>query len=295
MSRSGLSSLFARSAFATQAAASATSLLCSAIGKSSIPDVNGTNRTDQKTASLVPWIDDLGNTISMMYVRRGAFSPGLRNSVVHFHPNATIENPIICYSGVDEIERAFRARATFDNEDNTAMLELVHVEASEDSIAAGVCKQNDKTKYSPPTIEVVYRLQKTYGSFFSMNTMLKVTVQYQNTDQNGKIIFHLPDRAKAGILATSGVTKNVLAGFNATSLIKYALTKDAWQRWFSNKMGSCVKSTLPASLKDTSFVAEIVKIEECWNEVELIQPFYLSRRINGLLLGSLTYLLNFIV
>jgi hypothetical protein len=291
MSRSRFSSLFAKSALAAQASATTTSLLCSVIGKSSLFDDAETG-SDMSTS--LPWIDDLHNTISIMYLGRGACCPGLRNSAVHIHQDATIENQIVCYSGVSEIERALRTRSTLSQENNAAMLEFVYVKASDDSIADGGSKQNNHELRSPPTIQVVYRLQKTYGSFFTMNTMIKVTVQCQS-NQCRKIVFQLPDRAKTGVLATSGLTKNVVGGFNLGNLGKYALARDVWQRMFSKRIGEQSHSTSLDSISDPTFIAEIVRIEECWNEVELIQPFHLSRRINGIFLSSLTYLLCFVI
>jgi hypothetical protein len=128
-----------------------------------------------------------------------------------------------------------------------------------------------------------------------MNTMLKVTVQCQNVDQCRKIMFQLPERSNAEVLATSGLTKNVLGGFNVVSSgAVYTVVKDIWQRWSTKArlQNGSDEPTLPENIRDPRFVAEIVRIEECWNEVELIQPFHLSRRINGLVLGSLAYLLN---
>jgi hypothetical protein len=96
------------------------------------------------------------------------------------------------------------------------------------------------------------------------------------------------------VLATSGLTKNVVGGFNVVSSgAIYNVAKDVWQRWL-NTVGQkdSDELRLSESIQDPRFVAEIVRIEECWNEVELIQPFHLSRRINGVILGSLAYLLS---
>eukprot|EP00956_Cyclotella_meneghiniana_P016047 scaffold25111_cov80-Cyclotella_meneghiniana.AAC.1 len=295
MSRSRLSSLFARSALATQASVSATSLLCSAIGTPDLPTSSGMKSSiDQSLSTSLPWIDDLHNTISHIYLDRGSICcPQPVNNAVQMHPDATIENPIICYSGIDEIQRAFLLRGALSRDDTSAVLECVHVEGSDDSIVAGEIE--DRWSNRPPTVQVVYRLQKTYGSFFSLNTMLKVKIQCQNTDQCRKIMFHLPERAKTGVIATSGLTKNVVGGFNiASSGVTYAFVRDVWSRWFSHNTNSHSKTRVESIRDDPSVVAEIIRIEECWNEVELIQPFHLSRRINGLLLGSLTYLISFV-
>lgn len=297
MSRSRLSSLFARSALATQASVSATSLLCSAIGTPNLPTSSGMKSSiDHSISTSLPWIDDVHNTISHIYLDRGSIcSPGTVNKVVQMHPDATIENPIICYSGIDEIQRAFLLRSALSRDDTSALLECMHVEGSDDSIVAGERDNNRGSNITPPTVQVIYRLQKTYGSFFSMNTMLKVTIQCQNTDQCRKIMFQLPERTKAGVIATSGLTKNVVGGFNtASSGVTYAFVRDMWSRWFSYNTKSHSETRVESTRGDPSFVAEVIKIEECWNEVELIQPFYLSRRINGLFLSSLTYLISFI-
>lgn len=279
----------ARSALATQASISATSFLCSMLGTSSITNDVGST-LDESTSTSLPWIDDLHNTISMMYLG-GACCPGIRHSVVQMHPDATIENPLVAYSGIAEIGRAFRARNVFSRDDTTSLLEFLYVQASEDSIVGS--KQNYHEKCSPPSIYVVYRLQKSYGSYFTINTMLKVTVQCQ-ISQCRKILFQLPER-KANVLATSGLTKNVVGGFNIVgSGAAYYLARDVWQRWFSKASSRSEQTVLPESMRDPSFVAEIVKIEECWNEVELVQPFHISRRINGLLIGTLTYMLSLV-
>jgi hypothetical protein len=224
----------------------------------------------------------------------GACCPGIQNGVVQMHPDAALENPLVCYSGADEIARILRARNSLSLDDTTSLLEFVYVQASDDSIVGGK-RQNYHENSSAPSIQIVYRLQKTYGKFFTMNTMLKVTVQCQNVDQCRKIMFQLPERSNAEVLATSGLTKNVLGGFNVVSSgAVYTVVKDIWQRWSTKArlQNGSDEPTLPKNIRDPRFVAEIVRIEECWNEVELIQPFHLSRRINGLVLGSLAYLLN---
>jgi hypothetical protein len=223
----------------------------------------------------------------------GACCPGIRNGVVQMHPDVALENPLVSYSGTDEIARILRARHSLSLDDTTSSLEFVYVQASDDSIAAGK-GHNYHENSSPPSIQIVYRLQKTYGNLCTMNTMLRVTVQCQNTNKCRKIMFQLPERSKSGVLATSGLTKNVVGGFNVVSSgAIYNAAKDVWQRWL-NTVGQkdSDELRLSESIQDPRFVAEIVRIEECWNEVELIQPFHLSRRINGVILGSLAYLLS---
>jgi hypothetical protein len=196
------------------------------------------------------------------------------------HPDAALENPLVSYSGTDEIARIIRARNSLSLDDTTSSLEFVYVRASDDSIVAGK-RQNYHENSSPPSIQVVYRLQKTYGNLFT-------------TNKCRKIMFQLPERSKSGVLATSGLTKNVVGGFNVVSSgAIYNVAKDVWQRWL-NTVGQkdSDELRLSESIQDPRFVAEIVRIEECWNEVELIQPFHLSRRINGVILGSLAYLLS---
>lgn len=289
MSRSRFSSLFLRSALASQVSISVTSLACSAFGESSLPSDSGIGLIDDHLSSSLPWIDDLHNTVSLMYLGRGAYCPGMRDNSVQIHPDATVENPIICYSGISEIQRAFRSRAALSRDDTTALLECVDVQASDDAIVNGG-RYNYKGSHCPPKIEVTYRLQKTYGSHFSLNTMLKVTVQCQQPECH-KIMFQLPERAKTGVLATSSLSKNIMGGFNiVNSGVTYLLAKEMCQKWIG-KMSSLADPTQPDDTRDFSYIAEVIKIEECWNEVKLVQPFHLSRRINGLLMGSVTYLL----
>lgn len=277
-----------KSALAGQASVSVTSLAFSIFGKSSLPNDSGIGLIDDHLPSSLSWIDDLHNTVSLVYLGRGAYCPGMRDNSVQFNSNATVENPIICYSGISEIQRAFRLKAALSRDDTNALLECVDVRASGDAISDG-----EKCNYKgnrPPTIEVTYRLQKTYGSHFSLNTMLKVTVQCQHTECN-KIIFQLPEKAKTKALATSSLSKNILGGFNFVNPgVAYLLANDVWQKLIG-RMGILTDSTQRNDTNNLSYIAEITKIEECWNEVELIHPFYLSRRINGLLLGSVIYLL----
>ncbi|KAL3802309.1 hypothetical protein HJC23_007134 [Cyclotella cryptica] len=293
-----MSRIFLRSALVTQTSLSATSLLCSVVGKSQLPSSpDPAGPISHRVTSALPWIDELHNIISFMYSGRGASCRGMKNSVmVQMHQNATFENPLICFSGIREIERAFRLRTELNiRYDRKTLLECIHVEASEDSILAGGCKQNHPGSHCPPTVQVVYRLQQTYGSLLSLSSMVKVTVQVQSSDQCRTKIIHLPERAKTAVIATSGLAKNVL-GTNGTSGLKCVLARDGWRNWLSDRkfaMDSHTEYSLPDS-RDESFVAEVVKIEECWNEVELLssKPFHWSRRINGLLLGILTHVFS---
>ena len=291
-----MSRLFLRSALVTHTSLCATSFLCSVVGTSQLPNKSDpTCPISHKVSSALPWIDELHNIMSFMYSGRGASCRGLKNRVmVQMHPNATFENPIICYSGVSEIERAFRLRTALNSrDDRKTLLECIHVEASEDSILAAGCTRNHPGSHCPPTVQVVYRLQQTYGSLLSLSSMVKVTVQVQSSDQCRTKVIHLPERAKAGVIATSGLTKNVL-GLNGTLGLKCVLARDALRSWLSDRgfaMDSHTDSSSVDPPMNESFVAEVVKIEECWNEVELLssKPFHWSRRINGLLVGSLTY------
>ncbi|KAL7482535.1 hypothetical protein ACHAW6_008215 [Cyclotella cf. meneghiniana] len=294
-----MSRLFLRSALVTHTSLSATSFLCSVVGTPQLPNNSDpTCSISHKVSSALPWIDELHNIMSFMYSGRGACCRGLKNSVtVQIHPNAVFENPIICYSGISEIERAFRLRTALSNrDDRETLLECIHVEASEDSILAAGCKRNHPGIHCPPKVQVFYRLQQTYGSLFVLSSMVKVTVQVQSSDQCRTKVIHLPERAKAGVIATSGLTKNVL-GSNGTSGLKCVLARDAWRTWLSDRsfaVDSQTDSSLIDPPRNESFVAEVVKIEECWNEVELLslKPFHWSRRINGLFLGSLTYVFS---
>lgn len=305
---SRLSSLFIRSAVVTQASVSATSLLCSIIGTTQLQNTSVQSTPISPTiSSALPWIDELHNIVSFLYVdnirRPGSCPSRLKNgSKIQLHPDASLENPIVCYSGISEIVRIFRARSALSlRDDKMTLLKCIRVDASEDSITGGKCNNSsEKNNTSPPTVQVIYRLQRTYGSLFSLNSMLKITVQVQRSITCRTIVLpHLPERAKTGVLATSGLSKNVLGLSNTTVVgLKCVLAGSWWRSLLSDRMDSRNIANATLLTDNTnghqSFVAQVVKIEECWNEVELVKPFHLSRRINGLMVGGLAYVFSFI-
>ena len=221
-----------------------------------------------------------------MYIGGGTNCRGHKdNVIVQIHRDASFENPLVSYSGSSEIERAFRARLFLHpQEDIKALLECIHVEASGDSVAGifgcgdemghhnlhGHQQQEEEGSLSPfnigipphispnvpPTVKITYRLTQNYGSFVSFQSMLVVTVQVRS-GSSGKLYHSTPGKMKVGLpIATSGFTDSV----------------------------GHVSQTL---------VAEVVRIEERWNGVQLLQfaPFHWSRRLNGLVAGGVTYLL----
>ena len=279
------SSVLFRSAVATHVSLTATSLLCCVLGSSDLPS-HHTHKIHESSPASTPttsnnvtcassallWLEQLHTIITCMYVGGGTCREhNYRDNVmVEINQDASFENPWTSYEGLGEIERVFRARTALHplaNERRT-MLECINVKASEDSMIAsgegtvihqhiGDNEVSNRGSCSPPTVEVSYRLTQTYGAFFSMHSILVVTVQVRSGCQGREIHKHSVSLSKLGIpLATS----------------------------------SCTGSVANTS-QSQSLVAEVVRIEEQWNGVQLLHlsPFHWSRRLNGMMMGSAMY------
>ena len=302
------SSAVFRSVIATHVSLTSLNLMHSACGKSQLPTARQKNSTTTfkngihlskpasdnnidtphpppmtndlaTTCSALPWLDQLHNIIACMYIGGGAHCRGHKDNVmVQIKEEASFENPIVSYAGVEEIERAFRGRLFLRAKDANTLLECVHVEASDDSGAGlfsseEVClhRQDENSTStsiigsplsnnysSPPTVEVTYILSQSYGSYLSINSMLAVTVQVREGCPQ-KVHETMADKLKVGIPIATSSHQGISAGNSSNQTL----------------------------------VAEVVRIEERWNGVELLKfaPFHWSRRLNGLVAGGLAFLL----
>jgi len=165
----------------------------------------------------------------------------------------------------------------------------------------GIIPSTNNSSSSPPKVEVTYRLSQQYGSFFSVHSLLVVTVQVRRGSCSEKVVRKITQPKVATVpLATStptAVTSTVAAATihaagvlaKAASKIVVAATTTATTRGQHSDNGAGYRpqgATAP-------LVAEVVRIEERWNGVQLLHfaPFHWSRRLNGLCLGSVAFLL----
>lgn len=282
-------------------------------------------------SAALPWLDQLHNIIASMYVNGGLHNrcAGLhRNIMVQVGDEICFENPIVSYAGVGEVERSFQGRqlsqALMQQTDVKTVLECIDVKASDDSICGGeIAQQLDgilplplpnpsKTiSSSPPKVEVTYRLSQQYGSFFTMHSILVVTVQVRRGSSQ-KVRNIIPGGKVALPLATSGFTPRAastvaVAATNHSGALSKAASKIVARATNNSKGGGIQNSdnnarggqnapqiiTSPTPQPPLFGVAEVVRIEERWRGVQLLQfaPWHLSRRLNGLVVGSISYFL----
>ncbi len=276
---------------------------------------------DQEIMGALPWLDQLHKIIANMYCTGSGtkFRAMQDNVMVQMHSDASLENPLLVYSGVAEIERAFRARLfLYPQNDVQTLLECVHVEASDDSISNGgktshkkggllssptTLKSYPSPIISPPTIKVTYRLQQKYGRHFTVNSLLVVTIQVRRGEK-GKV-HHLTPNKMAVPLATSGcygkaavatATAAVTAATTTqpvfTTILSNAFDKISALNSMSRENNS--KNDLSPGGSHPLLVAEVVRIEEMWRGVPLIHflPFHCSRRLNGAMMGLASVIFN---
>ena len=173
--------------------------------------------------AALPWLDQLHNLIASLYVGGINNRCAGHNVMVQIGKDVSLENPLVSYAGVGEIERAFRGMLHCQNDVKT-VLECVNVEASTDSIAGGeALNQHDaqqggtsspslisipSTIMSPslPNVEVTYKLSQQYGTFFSVCSLLVVTVQVKRGESAPTKVRNICLHKVAVLLATSGVT-----------------------------------------------------------------------------------------
>jgi len=224
--------------------------------------------------------------------------------MVKLAKDISLENPIVSYSGISEVDRAFKGRLFLHPQsDIKTVLECITVEASEDSICGG---QEEHTQHflgippsisshssSPPKVKVTYRLSQQYGSFFSMNSLLVVTIQVREGCSERVRKINANEKKLPMPLATSGLTKSASSVAIAANsgLVSVALAKAAskFAAVTAAKQHSTGRYDLSAHL--APLVAEVVRIEEQWRGVQLLHlsPFHWSRRLNGFVAGSAAY------
>ena len=327
------SSAVIRSTAAAHISLTVTSLAYSAFGPSLLQNgiQNHTDKHDQDTTTThhksccldqeimgaLPWLDQLHKIIANMYCTGSGtkFRAMQDNVMVQMHSDASLENPLLVYSGVAEIERAFRARMfLYPQNDVQTLLECVHVEASDDSISNGgttshkkggllssptTLKSYPSPIISPPTIKVTYRLQQKYGRHFTVNSLLVVTIQVRRGKKEGKVHNITPNKL-AVPLATSGCYGKAAVA-TATAAVTAAAattTQPVLTTILSNVLGMSrekkSKNTIDLSPGHPLLVAEVVRIEEMWRGVPLIHffPFHCSRRLNGAMMGLASVIFN---
>ena len=316
-----------RSALATHVSLSASSLLCSAFGPSQLPSLSEDSSEEHQTSSqynqqehlaktcaALPWLDQLHNTIASMYVTGGineccctpySSSNNIEKDImVQVASKVAFENPLLAYTGLRELERAFKGRMYLHPQNDVkTLLECVNVQASEDSICGGEHQQhiqqhalNSIPSAITPKVEVTYRLSQKFGAYFSVHSLLVVTVQVRRgTSQKVRQI--ISDEQKVAMpLATSGFTHRAAVSTVAAATAQYsvpatvALAKAASKIFAGTRGSSCSGSGFNMN-GSAPLVAEVIRIEEQWNGVQLLRftPFHWSRRLNGLVAGSAAF------
>mmetsp|Transcript_22809 Transcript_22809/g.34563 ORF Transcript_22809/g.34563 Transcript_22809/m.34563 type:complete len:329 (-) Transcript_22809:2000-2986(-) len=320
------SSAVIRSTAAAHISLTVTSLAYSAFGPSSLQSTSNyenkdssTHHKDQEIMGALPWLDQLHKIIANMYTGGGTkFRAVQSNIMVQMHNDVSLENPLVSYTGVSEIERAFRARLFLHPQNDVqTLLECVHVEASDDSISNGATSATERQRQlqqlgllspslkgistpiiSPPTLKVTYRLQQKYGRLFTVQSMLEVTVQVRRG--NARKVRDITPSNLAVPLATSASghysrAAAATAAANQPSLTA-ALSNAASKIAAATTMarGSHSNNNTDLSPGGHPLVVEVVKIEEMWRGVPLLQfmPFHCSRRLNGAMLGLACIIFN---
>ena len=326
------SSTAIRSTVAAHISLTVTSLAYSVFGPSSLQNANynenkdsSTHHKDQEIMGALPWLDQLHKIIANMYTGGGTrFRAAQSNIMVQMHNDVSLENPLVSYTGASAIERAFRARMFLHPQNDVqTLLECVHIEASDDSISNGSTSATDRQKQlqqlgllspslkgiptpiiSPPRLKVTYRLQQKYGRFFTVQSMLEVTVQVRRG--NARKVHDITPSKLAVPLATSASGYYGRAAVaTATAAATAAASQPSLATALSNAASKIAAATAMARGTHSNYntdsssgghplVVEVVKIEEMWRGVPLIQfiPFHCSRRLNGAVLGLACIIFN---
>jgi hypothetical protein len=285
--------------------------------------------------TALPWLDQLNSVIASLYISGGINKCGCTSASgngVHQHhqhknvvttvqigEGVSFENPIVSYEGYGEVERAFRGRFHLHPQNDVkTVLECVDIQASDDSISGGAAlDQSQHSQHllnplfgiipspSPPTVKVTYRLSQQYGTYFSVHSLLLVTIQLRRgCSSEVRKITH--EQMASLPLATSGFTPRAantvaVAATAHSGLAAVALAKAADKVIMATTRGSETSNHAPvassrgvSNLPQTTIppvVAEVVKIEELWNGVQLLHvaPVHWSRRLNGLIASSAAY------
>eukprot|EP00986_Skeletonema_menzelii_P003348 scaffold1019_cov146-Skeletonema_menzelii.AAC.6 len=305
------SSTAIRSTVAAHISLTVTSLSYSVFGPSSLQNANynenkdsSTHHKDQEIMGALPWLDQLHKIIANMYTGGGTRFRAAQSA--------------------SAIERAFRARMFLHPQNDVqTLLECVHIEASDDSISNGSTSATERQKQlqqlgllspslkgiptpiiSPPRLKVTYRLQQKYGRFFTVQSMLEVTVQVRRG--NARKVHDITPSKLAVPLATSASGYYGRAAVaTATAAATAAASKPSLATALSNAASKIAAATTMARGTHSNYntdsssgghplVVEVVKIEEMWRGVPLIQfmPFHCSRRLNGAVIGLACIIFN---
>lgn len=317
------SSAVLRSAAVAHISLTVTSLAYSVFGPSSLQNTGHYENKDlhpqaqdQEIMGALPWLDQLHKMIANMYTGGGTKFRAMQSDVmVQMHNDVSLENPLVSYTGVSEMERAFRARLLLHPQNGVqTLLECVHVEASDDSICNGATSSTERQRQlqqlgllspslkalpspiiSPPTLKVSYRLQQKYGRLFTVQSTLEVTVQVRRG--NAGTVHHITPNKLALPLATSGYCSRAAVSAVAgqpvlTTVLSNVASKIAAATSISR--GTHSNDNIDLSPGGHPLVVEVVRIEEMWGGVPLIHclPFHCSRRLNGAMLGLACIIFN---
>lgn len=327
------SSAVIRSTAAAHISLTVTSLAYSTFGPSSLQGASNNNENKDSYSThhkelmgALPWLDQLHKIIANMYTGGGTRFRAVQNNImVQMHNDVSLENPLVSYTGVSTIERAFRARMFLHPQNDVqTLLECVHIEASDDSISNGSTSASERQTQlqqlgllspslkgiptpiiSPPRLKVTYRLQQTYGRLFTVQSMLEVTVQVRRG--NARKVHDITPSKLAVPLATSASAYSRATVATATAAATAAASQPSLATALSNAATKIAAATTTArgthSNNNTDLssgghplplVVEVVNIEEMWRGVPLIQflPFQCSRRLNGAVLGLACIIFN---
>ena len=317
-----------RSALA-HASLSASSLLYSAFGNSQLPadtiessqiSLQNYNEHTSHVSSIstaLPWLDQLHNLIAGMYISGGVNNrcfirnqqPHTNNvSMIKIGDDIQYENPLASYLGEGELERAFKGRSFLHPTNNVkTILECINVEASQDSIVGSSQlarnQHNIGTQVissSPPKIYITYQIQQQFGSFFKVNSLLVVTCQVRRCSSERVRKITNEDRltmplATSGVVRRSTIQSLAAVGGPISVALAKAKSKIVEAATSNNRKHTDTGGYNLQPSSSPPLVAEVIRIEERWNGVDLLKfaPFHWSRRLNGLVASSAAYFFFF--
>ncbi len=319
------SSAVIRSAVAAHISLTVTSVAYSAFGPSSLQSSSNDSSTkNQEIMGALPWLDQLHKIIANMYTGGGTrFRAVQSNIMVQMHNDVSLENALVSYTGVSEIERCLKLREHLHPQNDVeTLLECVHVEASDDSISNGATSATERQRQlqqlgllspslrgistpiiSPPSLKVTYRLQQKYGQLFTIQSMLEVTVRVRRGNAR-KVRDITPNNLAVPLATSASGYYSRAAVATAAAAATAAASQPSLTTMLSNAARKMVAATPMARRTHSNndnglspggpLVVEVVKIEEMWRGVPLIHvmPFHCSRRLNGAMIGLACIIFN---
>ena len=274
-------------------------------------DMVPTNFDTTDVSPALPWIDQLHSMVAAMYACGTTKMCRMHDrTMVQVSPKATYENPLLGVAGADRVEKVFAGRLLLHPVKTE--LECIRVEASDDSICGGGSglfgglgqdQENEAgsklpwaltnpfhVQRLPPTVEVTYRLSQHYGRAFSTHSLLVVSVQVKRnscerirniTTRQESVAVPLATSSFSSRAVKSGAT--LAAGSTATLGPASVALSDAVNKRLTAIKNRKISGDGQMTGPNSPFVAEIVRIEERWNGVELLQmpPIHWSRKLNG--------------